>query len=367
MLPKYHKLSGHDVSIIASLVTFDSNGAACLKESASEYINEYGIPVYRIDYKRPFRKINQQLRRYESWFEYLEKIKPEIIFIHGCQFVDIKIVVKYVEKYNNVKIYIDNHADYSNSATNWFSKNFLHKILWRKSAQLIAKYTEKFYGVLPARVDFLIDVYGIPSNKVELLVMGADDEKVIEAKTEGVRQNIRMKYGVNTNDFLIMTGGKIDIFKKQTLLLMEAVKNMSKSELKLIVFGSVAENIKKSIVDLCNGKKVQYIGWIDSKDAYMYFAAADLVVFPGRHSVFWEQVVGLGIPMVVKYWEGTTHVDLGGNCKFLYNDSTDEISKVIDEIISNNELYDRMKMVAMTKGMDVFSYNQIAQRSISSM
>ena len=41
--------------------------------------------------------------------------------------------------------------------------------------------------------------------------------------------------------------------------------------------------------------------------------------------MFWEQVAGMGIPMVCKYWEGTTHVDCGGNVKFLYRDSVEEI------------------------------------------
>lgn len=360
MLPKYHKLAGHDVSIIASLESFDVHGAACLFAGAQEYINEYGIPVRRIDYQRPFKKINQTLRRYEKWYRHLEDFKPDIIFIHGCQFSDIKFVVKYAKKNHYVKIFVDNHADFSNSAKNWLSKNFLHKILWRRCAQSILPYTEKFYGVLPARVDFLIDIYRIPNNKVKLLVMGADDEKVSEAKQIGTSETLRQKYGIKLTDFLIMTGGKIDPYKKQILLLMEAVQKIRNSNLKLIVFGSVTEDLKESISRLSDGIKVQYIGWINSEDAYRYFSASDLVVFPGRHSVFWEQVVGLGIPMIVKHWEGTTHVDLGGNCMFLYEDSVDEISEVICKIVENKELYDHMKNIAMTKGMDVFSYKKIA-------
>ena len=57
---------------------------------------------------------------------------------------------------------------------------------------------------------------------------------------------------------------------------------------------------------------------IDDFQSYNLFSAADLVVFPGRHSVYWEQVVAIGTPMVVKYWDGTTHIDIGGNCMYLY-------------------------------------------------
>lgn len=232
-------------------------------------------------------------------------------------------------------------------------------------AHQIEPYTTKFYGVLPARVDFLKEVYGIPEEKVDLLVMGADDEKVKEAKSENVRKVIRDKYHIKQDDFLIITGGKIDNAKKQTLLLMEAVKNIENKKVKLIVFGSVINELKEEVNKLADGEKIQYIGWINSEDSYKCFAASDLVVFPGRHSVFWEQVVGLGIPIIVKYWEGTTHVDIGGNCKFLHNDSVLEIREMISQIIHNPEEYRTMKGVAQTKGMDTFSYMNIAKRNLS--
>ena len=197
-------------------------------------------------------------------------------------------------------------------------------------AKKIEPYTEKFYGVMPSRVDFLKEMYGISKDKVELLVMGADDEKVVAALNPKVRNTVRNKYGIGKSEFLIVTGGKIDAAKMQTLLLMEAVNRID--GIKLIVFGSVADELIENVEQLCSNR-VQYIGWVDSSMTDRYFAAADLVVFPGRHSVFWEQVVGLGIPMLVKDWPGTHHVDMGGNVRFLENDSVEEIEEAINNIV----------------------------------
>ncbi|MEJ6951753.1 glycosyltransferase [Natronospora cellulosivora (SeqCode)] len=361
MLPKFHKELGLDVEIIASLVSFDNTGKSCLLENGGSYVNEYDIPVTRLEYKK--NKFSKRLRQYEGTYEAIKKANPDIIFVHGCQFLDIKYVVKYVESNTDVKIYVDNHADFSNSATNWLSKNALHKIIWRYCAKLIEPYTEKFYGVLPSRVDFLEDIYKVPENKTELLLMGADDDKVIEAKKDGVKQDIRNKFGISSSDFLIMTGGKIDLAKKQTLLLMKAIKEIENAHVKLIVFGSVVDELKDKVKALQECNKVQYIGWISSEETYKYFGAADLVIFPGRHSVFWEQVVGLGIPMLVKYWEGTTHVDVGGNCKFIYKDSVEEIKKGIEDLVENSEEY--KKMVSISKRCrELFLYSATAKRSI---
>lgn len=362
LLPKYHKKLGFEVEIIASLVSFNENGEQCLLKGKRKYINEYGIPVTRLEYKKTL--LSKKFRMYTGTFKAIKDSNPDIIFIHGCQFIDIIQVVKYLKMNPNVKVYVDNHADFSNSAKNWLSKNILHKIIWRRCAQLIAPYTIKFYGVLPARVEFLKKMYKLPSGKVDLLLMGADDEKILHANQENLRVKIRNKYGIKSSDFLIITGGKIDSAKKQVFHLIEAVKKIKSDNVKLIIFGSVTPEMKEKFFSMVDEKKIIYIGWIKSEDCYKYFISSDLGVFPGRHSVLWEQAVGTGLPCLFKYWHGTTHVDVGGNCEFLYNDSIEEVKKCIENIICNKQLYNKMKIIAETKGRNTFSYEKIARKSI---
>lgn len=361
-LPKYHKNQGNDVEIVASLVSFDKNGKSMLLPKADKYVNEYGIPVTRLAYKKG--RLSKRLRYYVGLKDELERIAPDIIFIHGVQFMDIGVVVKYCQMHKDVKVYADNHSDFSNSAKNWVSKHILHGLFWKKCAQRINPYVTKFYGVLPARVDFLKNVYKLPENKIELLVMGADDESVENASKPEVRSTIREKHGIEEDDFVIMTGGKIDAYKTQTLLLMDAVAQIDNPKVKLVVFGSVTPELKDRVHALADGEKVKYIGWIQAKDSYNYFAASDLVVFPGRHSVFWEQVVSQSIPLLVKYWDGTTHIDFGGNVRFLHNDSIAEIKDQIEDILDGDN-YSEMK----TKAIEVsenFKYSKIAKKSIES-
>lgn len=363
LLPKFHKELGYEVEVIASTQSFDSDGKVCYLQNTGTYQNEYDIKVTRIPYKTN-AKIWKKLKRYQGCYNALKLAKPDIIFIHGGQFLDIDQVVKYVKANPNIVVYVDNHADFSNSATNWFSKNILHKIVWRHCEREIEPFTKKFYGVLPVRVDFLKNMYGLPASKCELLVMGADDDLVAATNSPGIKAQIRAKYGISEADFLIVTGGKIDAWKKQTLLLMKAVQNIKSHKVRLIVFGSVTPELQSQVSALSDGNKVQYIGWVQSSDSYQYFAAADLVVFPGRHSVFWEQVAGQGIPMLVKDWPGTHHVDLGGNVHFLTQDSVGEIQAEIEHLVEYPQEYQEMKRIAQEKGTDVFSYRSIAQRAI---
>lgn len=361
IIAKYHKKMGYEVTIVASQWIWGTDGKLTLTGKTG-YYNEDGIKMLRLPTKRG--TVDSRLKRYPKLYETLESEEPDILFIHDCQFWDITTLACYARRHPGVKVYVDNHVDYSNGAHGWLSKNILHKGLWKYCIHKIEPYVTKFYGVIPARVDFLKKLYDLPANKCELLVMGADDELVEHAAAPKIKKQVREKYKIQAEDFLIMTGGKIDQWKTQTLLLMEAVQKIENERVKLIVFGSVTEELKDKVDALADGKKVQYIGWVNASQSYDLFAAADLVVFPGRHSVFWEQVTGQGIPMIVKDWPGTHHVDLGGNVLFLHDDSEKEIRMVLEKVLTNKALYENMKEVAAKKGKVVFSYKEIAKRSI---
>ena len=357
-LPKYHRAAGHEVEIIASRVSFDADGHICEYQGESRYLNENGIPVTRLDYQSPAR-IYSVLRRYRGLYDVLERFAPELLFIHGCQFMDIDVAVRYVKKHPDTRVVVDNHADLCNSATNFLSMNVLHKIIWKRCARKAEPVTARFYGVTPSRVDFLKDIYGLPAEKCSLLVMGADDEAVENASRPEVRQRRRIGYGVADDDIVIVTGGKIDHNKPQVLKLMQAVNQLKDDRIRLIVFGSVVDELKEAFRRNI-GDHVKYIGWRKSEEIYEDFAAADIVAFPGLHSVLWEQAAGMGKPCLFKRIKGFEHVDLGGNCLFFENDDSDEYLRVIQNAAQR---LDAMKAAAR-QGSGVFSYRAIAEKSL---
>lgn len=362
LLTAQHKKMGLDVSVIASQWIWGSKGHK-EKYRKTNYINEDGVKVIRLPLA--FGTVDTRLKLYRNFFRTLEAESPDILFIHDVQFLNVMTIVRFLKKnqWKQIKVYADNHVDFSNGASNWLSKNVLHKVLWRFIVKQLEPFVTKFYGVLPARVEFLKELYHLPEEKCELLVMGADETLVKEAAEKDSIQLIRKSYQIEKDDFLIVTGGKIDEHKTQTLALMEAVKNISDDKTKLIVFGSVSEELREKVKLLCDGRKVRYIGWVQAKDSYKYFAAADLVVFPGRHSVFWEQVAAQGIPMLCKEWSGTKHVDLGGNVYFLQDSSKVEIEERLNYIQTHPEEYLKMRMVA-ENGKQAFSYTEIARKAI---
>lgn len=112
MLPKFHALPGHKVS----LQTFDKDGRVNYIDKATSYTNEYGIPVTRLEYKKQLNLT--KMKHFIGTYDTLTITNPEILFIHGCQFLYMDIVVKYLQNHKDIKVYIDNHTGFSNSASN---------------------------------------------------------------------------------------------------------------------------------------------------------------------------------------------------------------------------------------------------------
>lgn len=360
LLPKYHARLGYDVTVISSKWVFDKNGDV-IYDKRDNYRLEY-FDVMRLDLLVG-KNVNSKLKIYKGLYDTLCKLNPNIIFVHEINFIDLLTIKKYC-KSHRVTLYIDNHCDMQNSCKNFISKHLLHGILWRFCAKSISPYVKKFYGVLPARVSFLTDMYHVEKDKCELLVMGADDDYVSIAKDERKINELRKKNNIRVNDFLIVTGGKINKNRPETVNLIKAVKESKFTNLKLIIFGTVAKELEKDFFDLIDGETVIFVGWQNALSTYFYMASANLIVFPGLHSVMWEQAVALGVPTLFRDIEGFHHVDLGGNCIFLKDVSEFGIRNEIEKLLINPNKYTMMKLIANEKGMKIFSYKNIAMKSI---
>ena len=156
--------------------------------------------------------------------------------------------------------------------------------------------------------------------------------------------------------------GEIERNKKIDLL-MKAVEGLE--GIKLVVFGNVAEDYKNEINNAMNSNVIM-LGWQDTKHINDIFLSSDLAVFPGQHSVLWEQACACKLPCVFAYWNGMSHLDVGGNCKFIKDVNTSELRTSICSCINSSE-YEKMKKVAESKRTDVFSYRNIALKSLETV
>lgn len=294
----------------------------------------------------------------------LEELAPDILFLHGICAHDHVHVLRYKAAHPEVKIFADNHSDYYNTPVRTLKHKSYRLVFGRYIGRRIGAVAERVWGVTPWRVDYLKDVYHVPSEKVGLLVMGGDEALIRWAERDSVRQEIRSRYGIPHDAFLVITGGKIDR-TKNIHLLIEAVRAIGLNDVHLLVFGRNEGDMKEYMESLSD-PRIHCIGWIKAEAAYDHFLAADLACFPGTHSVLWEQACASGLPAVFKDWDGGfAHVDVGGNCELLKDVTTDSIKAMLLRFIDDEVFYKRHSEVAATLGRKEFSYMEISRRAIS--
>ncbi len=360
LLPKYQKKLGHDVTVITTNLMHQDGGITEI--APNDYRLNDGERIIRLKYKQyPVSVLTKLFSKLEI-YELLKSIRPDFIFYHGLISNTIFDVIRYIRKDNPQCVLVqDNHFDYNIGSHSTGLKKLLGRGYFRFINRLANPYVSRVYGVTPWRKQYAEDYFRIPPEKTDVLIMGADDEKIDFANREQIRSDIRNQFGFTEDDFVIVTGGKIDRNKKTTLL-MEACRNTD--HVKLLIFGNVKEDVKQEFDEiLSESENITYIGWIDADQVYNYFFASDLVFFPGQHSVLWEQACACKVPCVFEKWEGMEHVNNGGNSDFVSPVTVESLREKIHEL-KYTDKYAQMKQAAESDKTDIYLYSRIAEKSL---
>ncbi len=358
-LPRFQAQLGHEVILI---ITNQEHREGRIQECVcSDSVTSDGFRVIRLQQKYLSCPIVNRLLSKLDVYELLQKEKPDFIFYHGLVSATIFQVCKYKKKDNpNCIIVQDNHLDRNiGFGVPSTMKQRVQRLIYRTVFRMTKKHIAKVYGVTPWRQQYAQEYFGVPAEMTDVLIMGAADEKIHFENKEELRRSIRDRFAVNDDEFLIITGAKIDE-RKKIHLLMEAVNQLD--GVKLVVFGNVLEDIRERFEKQLS-EKVIWAGFISADEAYEYFLATDLVVFPGQHSVFWEQACACKVPCVFSRWEGMEHVNNGGNSDFVDEITVENLRCKIEELRFTPK-YEKMKLIAESEKTDIYLYSCISKKSL---
>ncbi|KFF24548.1 glycosyltransferase family 4 protein [Chryseobacterium vrystaatense] len=371
LLVKYYQKHGHEVTVITSTYdnVFDYYNNIHDNSKPERILYDHGAKIIKLPFK--FNYLGK-IKKYTSITKIVEEVKPDLLYIHDIM-PNMFEMLDYKKRNPHVKMIMDYHCDYSNSANNWLSLNILHKIL-RKYLYMnpIRKHISKFYPIVPGSTKFLKEVYGIPVNEMEVLPLGADTDMVKELKTQGVGKDIREKMGITEKDVVIFTGGKFTPAKK-TDLLLKAFNEINDERLHLIIVGDADQynqEYKKELLSLSdNNPNIHYIGWLNNKGVYEHLSASDIAVFPASQSIVWQQAIASGLPLIVgDVGEQSVQYlnEFGAIIELSKENITKEnIKKSIEEILYvENELSLRKELASKTAAK-YLDWNHLINKTIS--
>lgn len=357
ILAKKHFETGHEVMLIVSSLTSNQNKEIIdVGPMNSNSINGYSI--CRLDIEK-HKKIKRKLAFCNGLYSLLLDYSPDTIFIHNNLVLNNNDIYEYCLR-KECNVFMDSHADMENmsfkhSFIKMFGINyFLQSLFLCHSGSFISKY----WGVTPGRCAYLHDIFGIDENKIGQLNMGVDDKQLTNIES---RENILDKYKICSvkDSFLIVFGGVIDANKNlEKLIDSFKIIRTTHKDTALLIFGSIKSGYE---IDL-NVEGLFYLGFLSNEEITQLFCVADLGVFPGSHSVLWEQAVGCGLPCVFKRIPGKEHVLNNNNCVLI--DDNENLSQVILKFIENKDYCFKIKNNANSESKKNFYYSVIAKKAI---
>lgn len=358
LLPLYNKKMGHDVKIIASTeVYIDNKNVGYL--SPRQYVNKYNIEVVRLPYISFIpHKIAVKFRAYEDTRVTLEDFAPDVILFHGIQSWDLLTVAQYKRKHPQVKLYVDAHSAYYNSAKTFLSRNMLHKVFYKYCIHKSLDAIDKVFSVGFDITKFIQEIYDVPIEMIEDYPLGG----IIPSAVEYVqaRERIRNELKISGDQIMLVHTGKMDKLKK-TEELLDALHAVQSDKLRLIIIGSLSDEVKHSVIDkIARDSRVQFLGWKDADELMKYLMACDLYCQPGSVSATMQNAICCGAAVMVAPHPDYTHLLEDAP---LYADSTCTMEKVFrDTVAENSSLLADKKRLCNLIAHEKLDYKKLAAR-----
>ena len=249
-----------------------------------------GLELVRL--KRRFifsRAISVKLGFFKNLYCVINDFRPDIIYCHNFQYSSILDVVKYKKKHQNVKVFVDTHCAKFNSARNFASKIFLHKMLYNYLSKKISKIVEKVFYVGESEKEFALEHYSFSPQQLEFLPQGGvplNDEEYICTRTK-----YRKILGVDDKTVVFLHSGKIDS-EKRTKILLSSFISCPDLQAKLVIIGSFEKSCEQELMSIISSdKRILFLGWKSGEELQNYLCAADVYCQPGSVSATLQNAI----------------------------------------------------------------------------
>ncbi len=278
--------------------------------------------------------------------KFIDKNSIDIIHFHWTKDMPIVVLAKLLSK-QKPKI-----IQTRNMHITRFKDDFYHKFLY-KNIDCIHAVT---YEVKEELTKF------IPSSvrpKIETIYMGV---KLIENEELKI-ENLRKKYKIKKDDFVVGIIGRIEAGKGQWILI-EAIKNLKNINIKALIVGHTMDeeylnNLKSKIKNYGIEDKIIFSGF--TKEVNEHIKLCDVTVLATKNETFGLVVVESminSIPVIATNKGGPREIIEDRVDGMLFDRSVDDLTKKIKFLYENKDLLKEMGKKAKIKAVEKFEYNK---------
>lgn len=355
-LSEQNAIDGHDVTYISDCYKFSDGKIVATKPE--DKVMKNGVRLIRLPFRNIFGEfISEKVRAVKGFYNIVENINPDVILFHGCCGWELLSVSKLKKNNPNIKLYVDSHEDFHNSATNFLSRVVLHKGFYKAILSKALPYIDKILFVSHECALFVREMYGIPNKMLEFYPLGGRvfDEGILNEK----RKKINNESSIKKNDILIVHSGKMDTHKR-TVDILKAFSQVKSDNMRLVLIGSMTEDVREEAEPLVEAdSRISFVGWKAADELIEYLCAADVYVQPGGQSATMQNAICCGCAMML-YPHKSHEPYLHGNG--YYVESIEDMKRVFQEISDDPNILKQMKENSMEIARELLDYKKLAAR-----
>ncbi|MFT3867291.1 MAG: glycosyltransferase [Nibricoccus sp.] len=265
--------------------------------------------------------------------------------------------------------------DYPDDAANFEKKyNFTQRI---NEETILYRSCDEIIATTPPQVDMIVQDYGAPSEQVQMIPPGYDDNRFYPMSA-ATRNGIRQRLGFTGK--VVLAIGRLARNKGYDLLIdafSVVASRIPEAVLHLAVGGTqlnpaeqkILDELKAQVAQLGLNERVIFNGYVADGDLADCYRAADVFVLSSRYEPFGMtaiEAMACGTPTVI-----TTHGGLYRAVTFgrhaLYADAFDkeDLGITIYKVLRHERLSNRLSRMGAHKARSLFTWTGIAQQLVS--
>jgi glycosyltransferase involved in cell wall biosynthesis len=352
ILAEMNAKAGHKVVFISDTNKFE-NGILT-KTGECDYVLKNGVRLIRVNYDMVINEfVSCKVRKAKKVLKYLREIEPDAILYHGVCGYELMNVADYVKEHQ-IPFYVDSHENFDNTAKNWLSKAFYKYIQGWFVYKALPMVNKVLYVGLPEK-EYLKEMYNISDEKLEFFPLGGIPMGCEQRKE--YRESILFKRGWKEDVIICSHSGKMNKGKR-TEEILNALKRIKDDRLRLIVFGTISEEMKPILEPLIEAdKRVLFMGWLNADEQREILGATDLYIQPGTYSATAQNAMCSGCAVLLN----RKYLPEMGEAVF-YGENSTEIEEILRSILNDKNNLEVMKYKCLELAVNSFNYEKLAER-----
>lgn len=357
MLVREHVNAGHDVLVLASTESFDNAGSTTYVEPG-KYLGTDGALVIRLPYSKWLpHAVMSKVRKHPGVYQLLTEFNPDVIVFHGPCGAELLTVARYGRRNKNVKIFVDSHEDFNNSARSWISRKILYQAFYIPIIRSAKSAVSKFLYITYETKRFCKELYGLKDEELEFFPLGG---VVLTNQDYYEKRSLtRTRLDIEDDQVLFFQSGKFDE-KKKLLESLRAFKGLSSQNARLIIAGSFAPSIEAEAKLLIESDpRIIFLGWANSEQLLELLCAADVYVQPGSQSATLQMSIAARCAVIID--DVPSHRDIFRDNGFLVKDEK-QLAEAMQACSSDKEQLAVMSQNSLEFANQKLNYAVLAAR-----